>query len=244
MQPIFRHEGGQLSRGFRSSLDYLSRTLPHIPPMQISLRASSVPPTLVWTDGAYEDAGATRDVGFIIASPRPEAEWPPPLEVDMQRWFASSYSLVHGADVIPDDLHHALVERKQQIGQVEIIGAITPYLSCPSLLAGKEVIHWIDNTSALAALMKGYSGIPDSAHLVHAFHAWNAGAGASVWFEYVPTHANPADEPSRKRSLRDSSYCPAKRARSHPTPVVFPSLARLSHPASWMTEASAAAHTH
>ena len=90
------------------------------------------------------------------------------------------YELHHGGASLPDDLSDALVRRKQQIGQVEIIGAIAPYLSLPmDQLAGADIIHFIDNTSALAALTKGYSGVPDSARLVHTFHAWAAGAGVN-----------------------------------------------------------------
>ena len=55
------------------------------------------------------------------------------------------------------ELKAALIWRKQQIGQDEIIGAIAPYLSLPQLLAGRDVIHWVDNTSAIAALTKGYT---------------------------------------------------------------------------------------
>ena len=35
------------------------------------------------------------------------------------------------------------------------------------------MIHWIDNTSALAGLIRGYAGSIDSARIVHAFHALN-----------------------------------------------------------------------
>ena len=58
-----------------------------------------------------------------------------------------------------------------------------------------------DNTSALAALTKGYSGLPDSARLVHVYHAWAAVTRAHVWFEYVPSDANVADLPSRDMTL-------------------------------------------
>ena len=81
------------------------------------------------------------------------------------------YRLYHAAGDLPPDLCAALVERRQQIGQVGIIGANVPYISFSFLLAGRDVIHWIVNTSALAASMKGYSGSPDSARLVHTFHA-------------------------------------------------------------------------
>ena len=55
-------------------------------------------------------------------------------------------------------LMRVLMRRRQQIGQVELVGAVAPYLSLPSELAGRRVIHFIDNTSALAALVKGTSG--------------------------------------------------------------------------------------
>ena len=46
-------------------------------------------------------------------------------------------------------------------------------------------------------MVKGYSARPDSARLVHAWHALNTDLRARVWFEYVPTDANIADAPSR-----------------------------------------------
>ena len=63
-------------------------------------------------------------------------------------------------------------------------------------LAGRRVLHWIDNSSAVAALVKGYSAQPDSARIVHAVHATLAGLATRAWFEYVRTDANVADEPS------------------------------------------------
>ena len=49
----------------------------------------------------------------------------------------------------------------------------------------------------MAALAKGYSSAFDSALIVHAIHATLVRLGADVWFEYVRTDANVADEPSR-----------------------------------------------
>ena len=94
---------------------------------------------------------------------------------------------------------------------------------------------------ALAALCKGYSRAPDSARLVHAFHAWNAAARARVWFEYVPTDANPSDEPSRVPATWDTLLRPAGGPVSNPTPVRFPPLSSVDDPAAWMQEAAGAA---
>ena len=130
----------------------------------------------------------------------------------------------------------ALVCRGQQIGQIEILGALAPYLSAPELFAGKQVIHWVDNTSALSAMTKGYSGVPDSARLVHLFHAWNLGARAACWFEYVPTAANPADKPSRV-DLASRAWRVADEIRSSPRDLILPEIDQWSDTAGWAHEA-------
>ena len=126
------------------------------------------------------------------------------------------------------------VRRRQQIGQLEILAGLVPYLSVPHLLAGRDVVHWIDNTSAKAALVHGYSGAPDSARLVHAFHSYNLGLRARPWFEYVRSKANPADEPSRVdlAGLRWRVLaCPE--LVSEPVPVSWPQADTWRDPAGW-----------
>ena len=183
------------------------------------------------SDGACEDGGVRQEVGFIVAIPRDDAPPPsgPPSLERLRRW----YNLYHGSAPISDELKEALVRRKQQIGQDEIIGAITPYLSVPRLLAGRDVIHWVDNTSAIAAMTKGYSSRPDSARLVHALHAWCAVTRTSIWFEYVPSAANAADEPSRDMSLAAAPYIPAPGLRSEPVRLVLPRVAGLADVGAW-----------
>ena len=121
-------------------------------------------------DGAYEEAGHVQDVGLLVAVPRANTPLLSAGHPSLDR-LQRHYRLYHAAGDLPPDLCAALVERRQQIGQVGIIGANVPYISFSFLLAGRDVIHWIVNTSALAASMKGYSGSPDSARLVHTFHA-------------------------------------------------------------------------
>ena len=102
---------------------------------------------------------------------------------------------------------------------------------------GRSVIHFIDNTSVIAALAKGYSNMPDSARLVHTFHAWQAGAMCDIWFEYVPTKANPADEPSRVPSLWQGEFAPAPLVASRPRSVVFPPLTSVDNARAWQRDA-------
>ena len=112
-------------------------------------------------------------------------------------WYYSS--MVVGGDVLEQ-----FIRRRSYIGQLEILAAIAPYFSLEregSPLRGclheALVIHFIDNTSAIAALVRGYSGMPDSARLVHALHAFNVGLRALPWFAHVRSAANVSDAPSR-----------------------------------------------
>eukprot|EP00966_Prymnesium_polylepis_P101671 2354272-Prymnesium_polylepis.1 len=41
-----------------------------------------------------------------------------------------------------------LKERKQQVGQLELLAGVVPYLSAKDVVGGCDVIHYVDNTSA------------------------------------------------------------------------------------------------
>ncbi|KAL3930176.1 MAG: hypothetical protein SGPRY_001653, partial [Prymnesium sp.] len=73
----------------------------------------------------------------------------------------------------------------QKIKQMESVAALLSYDTFHGEFAWRPVLHWIDNTAALAALMKAFSRATDSAHLVHAFHAWVTTSLSAVWFEWV-----------------------------------------------------------
>ena len=64
---------------------------------------------------------------------------------------------------------------------------------CRLLLhAGRDrrVFHFIDNASALASIVKGYSSSNDSARtVVHSFWALVSGLSADVWMVYVRSEA-------------------------------------------------------
>ena len=55
------------------------------------------------------------------------------------------------------------------------------------------MLHFIDNTAAIAGIAKGYSTKPDSARIIHAYHALNVDVGAQVHFEWVKSEANVAE---------------------------------------------------
>ena len=70
--------------------------------------------------------------------------------------------------------------------------------SYPELFRGRKVIHFIDNSGACAALIKGYASAIDCGLIVNAFHAMAISLGCNVYIAHVRSKRNIADPPSRK----------------------------------------------
>jgi hypothetical protein len=109
--------------------------------------------------------------------------------------------------------------RTQYVGPLEILAAVCVYYSLGEVLRGCKVLHHIDNTSALASLVKGYSGVSDLSQIVHALWALALASSVDVWFEHVKSAANIADWPSRGMILEL-----ARDFRAQPIEPDFPPL--------------------
>ena len=131
----------------------------------------------MWSDASWEHGIGW--LGFVVYDP------------ERARFFYSD-------SCVPEHVLDLFVHKKQKIGQCELLAASIVYTSMPELFRARQVIHWIDNTSAISCLIHGYSGKVDSALLVNAFHLFNAGLKARIHFEYVESKANVADLPSRQ----------------------------------------------
>jgi hypothetical protein len=133
------------------------------------------------------------------------------------------------------------------IGQLELLAGASVYASYPaSDFAGWDVVHYIDNTSALYSLSKGYSAQPDSLLIIRAFLALDLAIGANIWFNYVATKANVADLPSRG-AIGEMESCiqevhPTFRAHGSSVPFVVPAIPSgdASISALWAAVAAAA----
>eukprot|EP00966_Prymnesium_polylepis_P043575 1010494-Prymnesium_polylepis.1 len=73
------------------------------------------------------------------------------------------------------------------------MGVAAPYESLPDAMADSEIIHFVDNTSALAGMVEGSSPKPDSHALISTLHVRQILGLFNVWFSYVATKANVAD---------------------------------------------------
>ena len=85
----------------------------------------------------------------------------------------------------------------QQTGELEILAAVVVYFSLLRELRGRRVVHYIDNSSALAPLVKRSSSALDSSYMIHAFWALVSFLEIDVWFEFLYSKANISDWPSR-----------------------------------------------
>ena len=183
LQPIIRGKtklsgkyAGSLPKDISHACQFFVALLSVMPPRRIRLCRTPLSPLLVWSDASYEHRIGR--LGFVSYKP------------NTNYWY-------HSALRVPSSIIKSFVRKKQYIGQCEILAAACVYFTFPDLCRGREILHWIDNDSALQGLKKGYSPKSDSARLIHAFHMFNAGLNNDVWFEYVESKANIADAPSR-----------------------------------------------
>lgn len=225
MQPLIRwasgHPRAQQSTSWQAvdkALAFLITLLSLLPPRIFRLRGAPPRPCVkVWTDAAWEPTStAPATVGIVVYIP-PEAG-------QRGRYLYSSM-------VVPEEYMQQFQVRRQYIGQLELLAAVAAYTTFHAELRDRRVIHWIDNTSALAGLIRGYAGAIDSAHIVHAFHALNAGLRTDVWFEYIASKANIADLPSRM------DFDLLRRLRAQERPCVLPATDEWLLPAQTWLEA-------
>ena len=219
LQPLYARAGERRSRArlvsasIEASLHFFQRAF------QSSLRrvisvdpATRAPPVLVWSDAMWQaDAQEPARLGFVVCVPRAVA---PDGTVISEEYWLHSYA------VVDDDLRGQWEEREQYITHLELLAAIAVYSTLPDTLRGRDVIHWIDNTGALAILAKSYSADHDAARMVHAWEVINLGVRANTWFEYVRSEANIADLPSRG----EYGYLEQELGSSPVLPMLLPSL--------------------
>lgn len=195
MQPIqvrASQEGEQtsyLNDALKRALRFLYTVVRALPRREIDVTRHARPPVLIWSDAMYERTGTVpARGGFLVHFPAEVGE-------DGRETPAETLWAEH---ITPEAVVRRFVPgKKQYIGQLELLYAVAPYTSIPGRLRGRQCIHFVDNTSAIAALVKGYARAIDSGLIVNAYHAFQVGLRTDVYFEYVRSKANIADLPSR-----------------------------------------------
>ena len=216
LRPLYDYvtnQDGAAANSWSAALNYallaLLAIISKLPRSIFRFRTSPRPTVKIWTDACWEEGKAKpAGLGIVLYFP---------AYTDSSGKAHAAYYM-HAAGYASKEVLEKFVKRKQYIGQLELYAALLAYTTFKDELRGRRAIHWIDNTSALASLIKGYSRVPDSAQIVHAFHSLALGLKCKVWIEYVNTKANIADEPSREEfKLLESLGSTAKA-------IVFPEL--------------------
>mmetsp|Transcript_26977 Transcript_26977/g.65084 ORF Transcript_26977/g.65084 Transcript_26977/m.65084 type:complete len:245 (-) Transcript_26977:76-810(-) len=174
----------------RHMLEFFEALLPELPALTIEVGLSKrvCPPVIVYTDASFSAPvvdGVRRPVaelGYHLVVPRP----------------GGSPDIFYQSRRLDEDALRAFSTTSQTlIMQCEIAAATWVYYSAPHIFRSRRVIHFIDNTGALSALLHGYARKLDCARMVNAFHLLAASLRLRVYFEWVPSLANVADLPSR-----------------------------------------------
>ena len=98
---------------------------------------------------------------------------------------------------VPDSVVARWLQRKSFMGQLELLAAPIAFQTWATRLQSRSIIHFCDNDSASASLIKGYSPKVDSSSLVGDFWLLVARSRAFVYIDRVESKSNLADGPSR-----------------------------------------------
>ena len=176
-----RMQAAPFTESMRHMLRFFEAVLPALPPLAIRCGQKGgprVPPVIVYTDASYNEGG----------------------------WSGLGVVVIDGSDVweaggrVPGHLLDWLRPRGQQVNHLEALGMLCARLTSPECFRRRRVLHFVDNTAALSAAVHGYAHEPDMAAVVNALHCYDAALVCDAWFEWVPSKANVADLPSRRRS--------------------------------------------
>jgi hypothetical protein len=187
LQPLVQREYHDISYVFTTPLthmlDFLEAALPSLPEARFNVNPAPREHVVVYSDAAYRPATANSPryarIAFVAI-----------CASSGRAWYAWADVPEHIMATFSPDL-------RTYICQIEALAAVAAYYSIPNTLRHQDIIHFIDNTAALSALINGYASKPDMGRITNAFHIMQLTLLCYVWLEWVPSAANVADLPSR-----------------------------------------------
>ena len=104
-------------------------------------------------------------------------------------------------------LPHSVLEtfsiRKTQIYACEAFAPLAALWNSPGKFRGRDVIAFVDNEAACAALVRGSASCPDVESICQTLHLTCAYLGCRWWVEWIDSDSNPSDGLSRA-GLKDA----------------------------------------
>ena len=166
-----------LTEPIKLSLHLMKEFLQLVPSREIKLEAQQ--PLLVYTDASDVPHRTPQHVvGAVIFDPIDSA-------LEYSSW------------AVPEQIVTKWLERSNHMGQLELLAAPFALATWASRFQNRSVLMFIDNNSAAANLVKGYSPQSDSATIVGEFWLEAAQVRTSLYIDRVESKSNIADGPSR-----------------------------------------------
>jgi len=178
LRPLYRQQysplkAGECSRELLHALRWWIAYLESSPEALILYRQPARPIRHVFSDAAGETASLC---GFLFAD---------------SCWYGTHCK-------VPSAMLDALLPRKdEQILALEIIAVLLVLVTFPDYCADALIRFHVDSQSALGILRKGAASSSDHNFLSGIFWMLSAGLPAGVWLDWVPSHLNIADGPTR-----------------------------------------------
>ena len=188
MQRVWHDHTMDFTPALGHMLAFYEALLPYLPPLTIPIYDDGQMPVIIYTDASFhrdEHSNPVSHMGYQIIDPGDTSRNILPATLHRDRPLSMDELFMFSHDSIT------------LIMQAEIAGATWVYYSNVERLRGRRVIHFIDNTGALSAMIFGYARKIDCARMVNSFHLLLAALQMRVYFEWVPSEANTSDLPSR-----------------------------------------------
>ena len=166
-----------------SRLKFLKAMYTSLPPRTIEVVGRHGELVVAYTDASLEpESGCMPKLGWVI--------------------FGAEKENVGVAAVLSQHTLDTWVDRKTQIFPAEAFAPLLMIEFHGEQLRGKDIIIFVDNEAAAAALIRGSSSSADVGLIVQAFHWKLHQLQARVWIEWIDSESNPADGLSRD-GIRD-----------------------------------------
>ena len=156
-------------------LKLLLRVVAVATPRDIQVIKQLSSPVVVYSDASFD--GSILRLGWII--------------------FSGTTTPVGGSTVVPASILASWKPRIQQIYPGETLAVLVAIALCPSTLAGHDLLWFVDNEAAVAALVRSGTSQEDVHLLSQAVHFNLHLLNCRVWIEWVDSESNVSDGLSR-----------------------------------------------
>ena len=119
----------------------------------------------------------------------------------------SASQITYTARVVPEEIVNKWLPKQSYMGQLEILACPLAIATWAETLRNRQIWLFVDNDSAAAGLVRGYSPKVDSCALIGAFWLQASAQKIEVYIDRVESKSNLADGPSRwELHLMHSKY--------------------------------------